>query len=334
MLIYCFSFGNNIKNFESGEVMKLSVAMTTFNGERFIKKQLESLKNQTRQPDEVVIFDDGSIDDTVNIVKRFIKKHQLTGWRLFASGDNVGFKRNFCRAVSKTTGDIIFLCDQDDVWKPYKLEVMSKLMEKHPEILALGTAVELIDASGRKLPESKTMCNRIGAEIIGSAPVKLIAPQIAGGNLFPGCTMAFSSKIKGIYLEEAPCMLCHDYLINIIAALKNGLYYINIALTQYRIHSGNVIGISGEGRRPLKSERINESVQIVRLIRKHTKSLRGDSELLKMLILHLARAGLLKKFSIKKLLFLSRQACEARRYYPSSRFLADICYGMGLERIF
>jgi glycosyltransferase involved in cell wall biosynthesis len=315
--------------------MKLSVAMATYNGDKFIFKQLESLKSQTRKADEVIIYDDCSTDDTAVIVRNFIVSNKLSGWRLFVGKSNCGFKRNFFKVISKTTGEIIFLCDQDDVWKVDKLEKMAEIMEKHSEILSLGTACELIDFRGRKIKSSSGFLSEsLDESFVGNATIKLTAAQLSGGNMFPGCSMAFSSKIKQLYLDEAGCMLCHDYLINLLAALKNGLYYLNTPLTKYRIHSRNAIGISGEGQRPLKSDRINESVQTVRLIRKYSRQLRGDEQLFNMLMLHLSRAACLKGITLTKFIKLIRYAVKAKKLYSAGRFVADMCYILKLEKLF
>lgn len=93
---------------------KISVAMTTYNGSKYIIKQLDSLKNQSRKIDELVICDDCSTDNTVELVNDYIKSNNLEGWNMYSNENNLGFINNFKQAIKKTTGDIIFLCDQDD----------------------------------------------------------------------------------------------------------------------------------------------------------------------------------------------------------------------------
>ncbi|MCQ2441204.1 MAG: glycosyltransferase [Clostridia bacterium] len=97
-------------------MLKISVAMTSYNGEKFIKTQLSSLLKQIRKPDEVIIVDDVSTDNTVEIIKDFITENGLYDWKLTVNEENLGFKQNFKKALSLATGDIIFLCDQDDDW--------------------------------------------------------------------------------------------------------------------------------------------------------------------------------------------------------------------------
>ena len=88
--------------------MKISVVMTTYNGQKYIKKQLESIELQTVKIDEVIIIDDCSNDDTVEIVNEFIHNKQLTGWILEENKNNLGYIENFKKGLSQATGDIIF----------------------------------------------------------------------------------------------------------------------------------------------------------------------------------------------------------------------------------
>ena len=85
----------------------ISVAMTSYNGEKYIEEQIESILNQTVKIDEIIIVDDGSIDGTIDL----IKKYDVT---LVQNEKNIGYKENFKKAMSLCHGDIIFLCDQDD----------------------------------------------------------------------------------------------------------------------------------------------------------------------------------------------------------------------------
>lgn len=116
----------------------ISVVMTTYNGERFIKEQLDSIYHQSALPDEVLIFDDCSTDETVKIIKDFIKKNKLENWRIVVNKENMGWKKNFVQGIKKAEGDIIFLSDQDDIWKSSKIEEMARVMKTNPKIEILA----------------------------------------------------------------------------------------------------------------------------------------------------------------------------------------------------
>ena len=127
----------------------ISVAMTTYNGEKYVKEQLESILEQTKPVDEIVIMDDKSTDETVEIIKKIQEKSEVK-IILEVNKENVGYIENFRRAIKKTKGDIIFLCDQDDVWYKGKVEVMSGLME-NGNIGVLCSKYDLIDTFGKHI---------------------------------------------------------------------------------------------------------------------------------------------------------------------------------------
>ena len=149
----------------------ISVAMTTYNGERYIKEQLESIINQTRKVDEIIIFDDCSKDKTVQIIREAIKETEIKIF-LTVNEKNVGYIENFRRAIEKSTGDYIFLCDQDDVWMNDKVEKMLDIMEKY-DIRVLFTQYDMIDSKGKKINAKEYRFN--GEKKYGSKEIKKIS---------------------------------------------------------------------------------------------------------------------------------------------------------------
>lgn len=99
--------------------MMNSVAMCTYNGEKYIKEQLESIIHQTLPPDEIIICDDGSNDHTISAIKETMRVWRGS-WMLVQNEKNLGYKKNFQKAISLCQGDIIYLSDQDDVWDLHK----------------------------------------------------------------------------------------------------------------------------------------------------------------------------------------------------------------------
>ena len=96
--------------------MRISVVVTTYNGKMHLEKQLLSLLQQERAPDEVLIFDDGSTDGTIELVQSFIRKNCLESWQFYVNAKRKGWKQNFMEGLRKAAGDILFPCDQDDIW--------------------------------------------------------------------------------------------------------------------------------------------------------------------------------------------------------------------------
>ena len=106
---------------------KISIAMTTFNGERYLREQLDSLYFQTLLPDEIVVVDDCSVDNTKEILEEYHKKKGLI---YYINESNVGVNKNFEKAISLCSGDYIALCDQDDVWFKNKIEQTRRMMQE------------------------------------------------------------------------------------------------------------------------------------------------------------------------------------------------------------
>ena len=227
---------------------KVSVALATFNGEKYISKQLHSLLFQRRTIDEVIIVDDASTDKTADIVRDFIEKNQLLNWHLYINEKNIGFLKNFKSAIEKTTGDIIFLCDQDDIWCKTKVDSMLNRFESDDRIKAIYSGFNIIDENDNVVHARKKMFhsnnNLIKFRIEPFETVKIDLSTICKYNISPGCTLAFTREVKDIYLEKTKSICVHDWEIALIAAFLDGLYFFNTPLTHYRVHSSNTIGLS------------------------------------------------------------------------------------------
>ena len=102
----------------------VSIALCTYNGEKFLDLQLESLRHQTVAPDELIVCDDASSDRSVEIVEAFARRVSFPV-RLFRNARNLGYVKNFEQAISHCTQDLVFLCDQDDLWDARKIEILS-----------------------------------------------------------------------------------------------------------------------------------------------------------------------------------------------------------------
>jgi glycosyltransferase involved in cell wall biosynthesis len=105
------------------ENCKISVALTSCNGANYLKEQLESVYAQSLLPDEVIVCDDCSTDNSIEILTEYKEKHNL---RYFINDKKLGFVKNFEKAISLCSGDFIALSDQDDVWLPKKIEIITK----------------------------------------------------------------------------------------------------------------------------------------------------------------------------------------------------------------
>lgn len=221
---------------------KISVAMTVFNGEKYIKQQLLSILNQSVKPDEVVILDDGSTDSTVSIIKNFISQNALADWTIEQNKTNLGFIKNFKKSISKTSGDIILLCDQDDVWRKDKIKEILKVFDLDG-VYAVSSSFNVIDENGNITENSKSNNFGLIDQKISSALTNIKAKTVMHCNISPGCTSAISRKTADIFASTSESLLPHDYELNLIASALGGLYFLNLPLVDYRIHCSNTLGL-------------------------------------------------------------------------------------------
>lgn len=224
----------------------ISVAMTTYNGQLYIREQLDSILNQSLPVDEVIICDDGSTDGTVEILKDYEEKYpdQI---RLFENDSNLGYRLNFKKAMSLCKGDYIFLCDQDDVWKKKKVELMLAKMKEMPRIQVLATSFTYIDGKGEKKPvvpeRGKSNNNLYLKEVPKGACVKVSFEEYYNHNFFQGCSLVLRKELKDWLVDHFSTQVAHDYLINFTAAKQDAMYFWNVSLFYYRLHEKNTIGV-------------------------------------------------------------------------------------------
>lgn len=213
--------------------MKVSVALATYNGEKYILEQLRSILEQTRQVDEVVITDDCSKDGTVELVREFIAKNKLSSWHLYENESNLGYGANFFKAIDLCSGNIIFLSDQDDVWVKNRVEVMAQIMESHPDIGLLNT-------ESVPLKEDVAEDDLIGYR--EEEICKILLNRHTCFLQYPGCVMCFK---KSMYLGNKKYIgKCgsHDAYLWGFAILNDQCYKSNFVSLYRRSHSSQTSG--------------------------------------------------------------------------------------------
>ena len=179
--------------------MKISVAMCTFNGADFLPAQLESILAQSRKPDQIVVCDDGSTDETRAILARFEKESPDTILLRF-NKKNLGSVKNFEQAIRCCNGDVIALSDQDDVWRQDKLQVIEKALSQSSSTALVFSDAELVDENLK--PLNRRMWTEIGFD---AQKRKLLRNGRALEVLLPGwtvtgATIAFRSQFANIAL--------------------------------------------------------------------------------------------------------------------------------------
>lgn len=235
--------------------MKLSVCMCTYNGAEYLFEQLESIRKQTRQPDEVVICDDGSTDDTRELIYAYQTEHGLTeNWHLYCNSELKGYPGNFYYACSLCTGDIVFLSDQDDVWGLTKIEEMARVFENHPEAKAVCCKYGLIDAEGEAIRSIMAPTHGGRRDDSKAKACRITPQQIFRKNEWAGMAMAFRNDwYRG--WSSGDYGTPHDILIAARAAEERGFLQLDRELAWHRRHDHNAGGEEHRIGRLLNRER-------------------------------------------------------------------------------
>lgn len=207
---------------------RVSVCIAAYNGSRFIEAQLRSILLQLEANDEIVIIDDGSMDDTVSRI-RSIDDPRV---KLFVHERNKGVTATFEDALRSATGRILFLCDDDDVWAPTKVEQVLGELSANPDVQVVTTRVALIDENGTMLPDSRI--NRFGRFVSGFWRNVLV-------NHYQGSAMAIRASLLGSVLPfPRQKKFEHDVWIGTRNDAAGGkTAFIDKPLLFYRRHSGN-----------------------------------------------------------------------------------------------
>ncbi len=230
--------------------MGLSVAMCTYNGSKFIKDQLNSIINQSRLVNEIIICDDCSTDDTVTIINDYIEKHPGL-IQLFQNQTNIKSTKNFENAITKCTGDYIFLADQDDIWNYNKVEKIIAKFEANESLEGIFSNGNLIDDDNEVIPNTDMWNSFYFFEKNLDKPVDLFCLLKHHANMVTGATLCIKKSIIDLILpfpDLTKKKFYHDEWIALILASRNTLDYINEYLISYRIHTSQQIGI---GRKKL-----------------------------------------------------------------------------------
>ena len=216
--------------------MRFSIAMTTFNGERYLREQLASISDQTRLPDEVVVCDDGSSDCTMEMVREFAAASPFPV-RVMENAVRLGVTRNLEKSIGLCDGELIALCDQDDIWHTDKLEKLEQVFVAKPDVGLVFTDAELIDEASQ--PIGNGLWRAVGFDrkkqrmIAEGRAVELLLAHC----VVTGSTVAFRSKYRETILPlNAEGFLFHDGWWTLIIAALAGITCIEEPLMKYRQH--------------------------------------------------------------------------------------------------
>jgi glycosyltransferase involved in cell wall biosynthesis len=225
--------------------LSVSVALCTYNGASFIEPQLRSILSQSLLPDEIIVSDDGSTDETLALVKAVLDAHHGTpvSLRILTSDHPVGVTKNFERAVQACVGDVIALCDHDDVWHSNRLSAAMPAFESDPRLLFQHSDARLIDAGGVPLGVSLFQALAISSGERSAISGGRAFEAYIRRNLATGATVLFRRSL----LEDAipfPVEWVHDEWLAIVASAVSTPQLLEEELIDYRQHGGNQIWVT------------------------------------------------------------------------------------------
>jgi glycosyltransferase involved in cell wall biosynthesis len=251
-------------------MISTSIAMCTYNGERFLQQQLDSLAAQEILPNELIVCDDASTDGTFKILENFAKNAKFKV-KIFRNSINLGYVKNFEKAISLCTCDIIFLCDQDDIWGCKKIEEVVHVFADDPSVGLVLHGYKKIDSTGKDYAEaedkygvSKLTSVDLPDEIKNNSIEVFLLPV---SRAWCGCMMAYRKKFNDLIIPIFPGKGHDDWILKIVAPVSE-VRFISNKLIEYRMHNGNTNNF----------EKKTISLRFSRMLKRIEKVIKGYSK--------------------------------------------------------
>ena len=229
----------------------VSVAMCAYNGEKYLRKQLDSILSQSYSPLQIIIVDDNSSDETRNILSLYSEEHSNID--IFFNDSNLGYNKNFEMAISKAEGEFIAISDQDDIWLHDKV---ATLVESIGDNWLIFSNSQFIDSDDRLLNESLLPFFAFRSDYRG----------ILLENFVTGHTALLSKKILA-YILPIPESGFYDWWIGFIAMYHHKIAFSNQILTHYRIHNDSVIQLALSDNDKKINPKKNLSIQLAAFLK-------------------------------------------------------------------
>lgn len=215
---------------------KVLILMSTYNGEKYLSEQLDSLLNQSDVSINILIRDDGSFDKTIEIIQQYSTVYSNI---TFYEGDNIGFAKSFWSLLTTADGSYQYyaFCDQDDVWKKHKVRTAIDMItaEKKSGPILYTSNVQCIDKNGIEL-DIKPFAGRL-----------LGRYEVFQTSILPGCTFVFNNEAKKVLSKYDGFIYAHDWAVYaIVRTLGTVIYDSQNCPILYRVHENNTIGIENK----------------------------------------------------------------------------------------
>lgn len=314
--------------------MKNAVVITTYNGEKYIVEQLDSIKNQTLPPDEVIIRDDCSIDSTAQIIREYIVKYNLENWDFRVNAINKGFFDNFMDAIRECTGEIIYLADQDDVWDKRKIETFTKFYERHKNTTMIQSYMRYIDGNGDELPLSELYHGKEKS----IDPVQLTIEDMfrfAGS----GYTMSFRKIVsEKIFAEgfnkKKDIFTFHDILLGQTSAVLGNCYLMTNIVDSHRLHSSNETQQNGKSYLANRTRKAQISILKCRVLQCKNMLKICNNRKKELFIKEFAKftENRMQLIESKKIKYIPQLICRIKYYASKKGIVTDLMYAIGMEK--
>lgn len=271
--------------------MKFGVALCTYNGERYLRAQLESIAAQTRPPDVLVACDDASQDGTMAALEFWAARAPFEV-RIVRNPANLGYLRNFEQAISRSDTDLIALSDQDDCWRADKLERLEAVFQADAQAAAVFSDADIVDDDLKLLGYGLLDVLRVSGAERAAARAGRLLPVLLRRNIVAGAALAFRASWKDRLLPM-PEGAVHDEWIALAAAAHGALRFVPERLIRYRQHAANEIGarrwnLAGHFRSPQPPRR-TENRRLLALMNRLRECLAGSDPGIHGKISHLER---------------------------------------------
>jgi len=220
--------------------MLIDIILSTYNGARYLPEQLESLLKQTCQTWRLIIRDDGSTDNTVEIIERYAAQFPERITYIEDRG-NLGACQSFAKLLSESKAPYVMFCDQDDVWLSHKIEItLNKMLAMESEHgkttpILVHTDLQVVDSNLKVLNASYWNYRKID-------PSRDRLNYLLSQNVVTGCAMMINAALREKVNHIPKESMMHDWWLALIAAVFGRIFYISEATISYRQHGKNTLG--------------------------------------------------------------------------------------------
>ena len=221
--------------------LTIGVAIITYNGLKYLPQQLDSIAAQTRPVDHVVVSDDRSTDGTWEFLEAWAATATMRV-TLIRNETQLGLGRNFEQSVAAVEADIVFTSDQDDVWVPERVALLTQVFEQHPDVLLVHTDATLVDAAGRDM--GTTLLGELQLSAVERAAIHAgeAFAIYCRRNVVTGATVAIRQSLLQM-ARPFPGNVYHDAWLALLAAAAGQVRLLDLPTIHYRQHGNNLVGV-------------------------------------------------------------------------------------------